>query len=141
MAINDQSISVDVWNTLRSIIVSANPIVTNSQTNGTTLASVRASYNDAEPTRPQIIIQPIGYDESEYKFGKAAGRKFINVTVECYHSNTSGIDQLSDTVAYAVQSTSINGMELIGITTDYAFNTSNDQKFHLKTVTFSFDRE
>lgn len=141
MAINNSSISSDIWNTLRSIIVASAPIVTNPQTGATTLASVRASYNDTECTRPQIIIQPIGYDESEFKFGSAFGRKFINATIECYHSHSYGIDQLSDTVAFAIQSTSIQGMELVGLTTDYAFNTSSDQKFHLKTVTFSFDRE
>jgi len=141
MTINNSSISVDVWTTLRNIIVASNPVVTNSQTGNTTLASVRASYNDTEPTRPQIIIQPIGYDEAEFKFGTNVGRKFINVTVECYDKSTLGIDQLSDTVAYAIQNTTIDGIELVGLTTDYAFNSSNDQKFHLKTVTFSFDRE
>ena len=141
MAINNSTISTDVWNTLRSVIVAANPVITNPQTSATTLASVKASYSDSQPARPQIIIQPIGYDESEYKFGAPVGRRMINVTVECYHEATYGIDQMADIVANAVQSTSINGIELVGITTDYAFNTSADQKYHLKTVTFSFDRE
>jgi hypothetical protein len=141
MAINNSTISVDVWTTIRSIIVAANPVVTNSQTGSTTLASVRASYNDTEPARPQIIIQPMGYDESQYKFGSGVGRRMINLTIECYHSSTLGIDQLGDIVANAVQSTIIDGIELVGITTDYAYNTSADQKYHLKTVTFSFDRE
>lgn len=145
MSISDNTLSVDVWNTVRSVLVEASIKITNTTTAGTKTASVLASYNDKKPSVPQIIIQPIDSDESEYKFGSSNGRKFINVTIECYYQNTLGVDQLSDgskaAIREACEDGTITGMDLVGVTETYAFTDPNQTKFHLKTVTFTFDRE
>jgi hypothetical protein len=80
-------------------------------------------------------------DESGYKFGSGQGRKFMNITVECYSENTLGIDQLSSQVRDAISTASIDGMELVAVSSDYAFTNPDVNKFHLKTITFTFDRE
>jgi hypothetical protein len=141
MSISDSSLNVDVFNVVRTTIVGAKPIVTNSSTSATELASVRAAYNDTQPDKAQIIINPLSKDESSWKFGSSEGKKIINVTVDCFYRNTLGIDQLCDQVEYAIKTADISGIALIGVTTDYAFNMANDAKFHMKSITFSFDRE
>ena len=141
MSISDDTISVDVFNDVRTAIVSASPIVTNSTTSKTKTATVLAAYNDKATTTPQIVINPAAIDESEWRFGSFQGKKIINVSVECYYSNTLGVDQLSDTVMKAIRETAFDGMELIAVTSDYAFTNPNEMKFHLKTITFTFERE
>lgn len=141
MAINDSTLSVDVWNDIRAKLVATGLYVTNSKTGTTTSASIRASYHDETATRPQVIINPINYDEANWYFGSKHGKKMINVFIECYYKNTLGIDQLSDQVLDAVKDNDISGVNLIGITTDYAFSDPNENKYQLKTITLTYDRE
>jgi hypothetical protein len=50
------------------------------------------------------------------------------------------MEQLADIVSEAVKTTAFDGMELIGVTTDYAFVNPNLAKYHSKTITFIFER-
>lgn len=141
MVISDQNISTSVFDEIRTILVAADLKVTNSTTSAETSASIVASFNDKDPSRPQVVINPIDYDKGRFKFGDNQGGKFIRVVVECYYKNTLGIDQLSDQVDYAISEATVDGMEMVGVTTDYAFNLNNDNKYHQKSVQFTFDRE
>jgi hypothetical protein len=141
MSISDATLSQDVWTSIRTRIVTANPTVVNSATGSTTSASVYASYNDKKATRPQIVIMPIQDDEDTFKFGGTEGRKSINVDIEIYHNTTEGIDQMSDTIKHALKQNDIDGIDLVSITTDYAFTNPDVTKYHLKTVTGTYLRE
>jgi hypothetical protein len=141
MSISDDSLRVDVFNTIRTIIVSVSPVVTNTTTSATTVASIRAAYNDKTTTTPQIVIEPAVIDEDSWKFSSFQGKKSINVTVECYYKNSLGVDQLTDQVTKAVKEASISGMELVAVSSDVAFVNPNMAKFHLTAITFTFDRE
>jgi len=65
--------------------------------------------------------------------------------LECYYTTTLGVDQLADTIKAAIKTAcenqTISGMELVGISENYAFVNPGDMKFHLKTLTLTFDRE
>ena len=141
MAITDSTINSSVWTEVRSKIVAAAPYVTNSSTSATTAAAINAAYNDKIPTRPQIIIHPINMSEGEWKFGGNQGRKFIDIMVDCYYKNSLGIDQMADQVEDTLKTNEIAGIELVGITSDVAFDVSGENKYHLKSITFSYDRE
>ena len=141
MSISDSSLSVDVFSEVRSKIVAAAPYVTNSTTSETTLAQVRAAYNDKEPVRPQIVINPIEKDEANWKFGGTEGKKFININIECYYKNTLGVDQLADSVETALKANDINGIDLIGVVSSYAYTNPVLIKYHMKGITFTYDRE
>jgi len=135
MTISDSTLNSDVWTTIRTLLVAAAPTAEG------TLASVKASYNDEDVAKPIIIVYPAETSENEYKFGSSYGKRFINVTVECYYKNTLGIDQLADTVEDTIRNATIAGMELVAVSSDYAFVNPNESKFHLKSITFTFDRE
>ncbi len=141
MAIADISINSDVWTTVRSIIVAAAPKITNTTTSKTKTAGIYASYNDKNFKMPGIVINPIDLSEADYKFGSKVGKRFINVSLECYYKNTLGTDQLADQVIHAIGDAEIDGMELVGFTSDQAFVDPNQAKFQLKTITFTFERE
>lgn len=141
MTISDSTLSTTFWTDTRAIIVAAAPYVTNSTTSGTTAASINAAYNDKTASRPQIIINPINYSEDTYKFGSNQGKKLINLTVDCYASNSLGMDQLADQVIDAMKGTDIDDAEIVAISTDVAFVNPNEAKFHLKSITFTYDRE
>ena len=145
MAINDSTLSTDVWTTMKTVILAAAPYITNSSTAATTVAGIETAYNDKAVTKPQIIINPIEKGEGEYKFGSRYGKRDINVTVDCYYKNTLGTDQLSDQVEeakkLALEAGTILGIDLYAISTDQAFVDPNQSKFQMKSVTFSFRRE
>lgn len=144
MAISDSTLSVDVYNTIRTLLLTPSaPYITNSTSSATTSAGVNVSYNDKAPTKPQIIINPATYSESEYRFDNnkvGKGRKLINVTVDCYAGNTLGTDQLSDQILSRISDYKFEGMELVGVITDQAFVNPNVTKYQLKSITLTFDR-
>lgn len=80
-------------------------------------------------------------DEGEWKFGSYEGHKFLNVTVDCYDKRTAGIDELYDQVQYALKNNVISGVQLIAVASDVGFSSVNDNKYHVKTGTFTYDRE
>jgi hypothetical protein len=141
MTISDATISSDVWNTIKAIIVAAAPKITNSKTSTTKTAGIYASYNDKSFKMPGIVIDPAEISESDYKFGTNIGKRFINIVIGCYYKNTLGTDQLSDQVNAALANASISGMEMVGFDSTQAFVDPNQAKFQLKTIVFTFERE
>jgi hypothetical protein len=141
MAINDQTLSTDVFTDLRNLLVAANLQTTTQTTGAVTTASILAAYNDKVPAKPQVVLTPASISESDYKFGGSRGKRFINVTVDCYGDTTLACNQLQDQVVYTVSETGVAGLNLVGYTSDYAMQAYGDNKFHLKSITFNFDRE
>ena len=140
--INDSTLRTDVWNTIRTWLVSTPIYITNSTTGSTTAASIEASYSD-KSGRPQVIIVPISVSEDTFKFSGTRGKRLIDVTVECYATSTLYTDQLAEKVEDIVTKAvdSLSGIDLVGITSDYAYCGLTNNKNHLISVTFSFDRE
>lgn len=140
MTVSNDTIYVDVWTNVRTALVAAAPKVTNSTTSETKTASIVAEYSDKKTTSPQIVIQPANKDESEYLFGSTRGRMFINITVSCYYTTSLGVDQLSAAVEKAIAEYDFGNMDVVAVTSDTAFINPNEQKYHLKTITFTFDK-
>ena len=141
MAVTDANIYTSVWSEVRTLLVAANLVVTNSTTSQTTLASVNASFNDKNLSKPQVVIQPIDKDEAAFKFGSYEGKKMINVFVDCYASQSQQIDSLAEQVESYLKLNIINGVELVGITCNNGVSINNDSKYFLKSITLSYDRE
>lgn len=139
MAITDSTIDTELFIAVRTILVSASL----STTSGTTVtaAQIAASYNDKELSRPQVIIYPISDNEVKDKFGSNYGKRFLNIDIDCYANNTLKVDQLSQQIKSALSENVIDGVDLIGITTDYAFQQPGNNKYHLKNLTFTYQRE
>ena len=142
MTITDANIYTTVFTDVRAVIVAAAPFVTNSSTSATTAAGIEGKYNDKKTSKPQIVIEPPKKDESSgWKFGSNEGKKFINVTVECYHKGLLGTQQLAEQVEASIKANNFGGMELVGIASDQAFTDPNRSKYQMKSTTFTFDRE
>jgi hypothetical protein len=139
--VSDSTLSTDVFTAIRNVLVASAPYITNSTTSATSAATINAVYNDKEPQRPQITINPVTFDESEWKFGSIHGHKMINVNIDCYASNTLGVDQLFDQVSASLKGTVIDGMEMVAIASDYGFSSASDAKYHVKSMTLTYDRE
>ena len=137
--VSNQTLSVDIWNSVRTILVAAALQVTDGST--VSDATIAAAYNDKKTSKPQVIIYPIEKDEASFKFGSNEGKKFINMNILCYAKNTRQADELKDQVVYTIKRTDFDGMDIVAVTTDHAFNSSNDNKYELTSVNFTFDRE
>lgn len=141
MAITDTSISTEVWTEVRGKLVAASLETTNPVSSSTSSANIYASYNDTAGAKPQVIINPILMNESEYKFGGTAGKKFINVVIDIYSDKSVYIDQLADQVKAALDDNNISGIDLVSVAEDYAFSSPGANKYHLKSLTFTYLRE
>lgn len=141
MVITDSTISTSVWDEVRTILVAASLTASNLTTSTNYSANIGASYNDKAGSKPQVIINPIVMDEDSAKFGGSYGKRMINVLVDIYASNTQYIDQISDQIKTALATNTISGIDLIGVSEDYAFNSPGDNKFHLKSLVFNYQRE
>jgi hypothetical protein len=139
MTISSSTIYTDVFSTMRTCLVAAAPYVTDDV--GTTVpASVVTKYNNARQTTPQVVLESSTKDEDTFKFQGVDGRQEISMTVECYNLNSKGTEQLAQQVERAVKSYDF-GMDLIGISSDVAFINPNEGNYHMKGVTFTFQRE
>ena len=140
MAIADQTLSSDVWTAIKTALVAATIVVDGKA------ATIQATYADVQDgngsaRKPFIIVHPINLDEVKNKFGSNQGRKNINVFIDCIYKNTLYMDELADKATYALSEANINGISLIGITSDYAFTDPANKKYHEKNITFSYLRE
>jgi len=140
MAISDQTLSSDIWTEIRTVLVNASITV---DSKSATIQATNADTTDSNGTarKPFIIITPVNLDETKDKFGSNQGKKFINVFIDCIYKNTLYVDSLADQVTYALSENNISGIELIGVTSDYAFTDPNQKKYHEKNLTFTYTRE
>ena len=136
--VQDATLSRDIWTAVRTALVAATIQVTDGTVKNATVA---AAYNDQKTSSPQIIIYPIDVDESVWKFGSNQGKKFINLPLEIYYSNTLGLDQLDDKVRELIKETEIPGIELVGITSAYSYTNPALVKYHTKLINLTYDRE
>lgn len=134
MAINNQTISSDMFTDIRSRLVSESITISGSS------VSIKAQYNDETDNLPVIVIVPIGINEIMDVFDDTEGTKTIPVTIEVYASNTAKLDNISDQVRYALKQNDISGINLVEINEDYAFTNPNESKFHLKTLVFNYEK-
>lgn len=141
MTITDANIYTSVYSDIRTVLVAAAPYVINSSTGTTTAAGIEAEYNDKYTSKPQIIIESPIKTEDTFKFGTNEGKKFINISIDCFYKNSLGIDQLGEQVEAAIKNNNFSGMDLIGVASDYAFTNPNQTKYQMKGITFTFDRE
>lgn len=133
--VSNSTIYTDVWTGVRSILVAASLSV-NSQT-----PSINSAFNDKQAAKPQVVINPIEKSENGFKFGSNEGKKLISVTVDCIADKQSYVESLHEQVEAALKDTELSGVELVGLTSDSAFNQPGQNKWFLKSTTFSYDRE
>ena len=141
MAIANNTLSQNVWTDVKAELVAASLETTNPSTSSTTSANITGSYNDKSGAKPQVVISPILMTESDFKFGGTAGKKFINVVIDIYSNKPIYIDQLADQVKAALADNDISGIDLVNVAEDYAFSSPGEQKYHLKSLTFTYVRE
>lgn len=139
MAISDSTLAQNVFTDVRSALVAAS--ITTSIGSTVSSANITGQYPDKTVSKPQIVILPIQSDEGDFKFGGTEGKKAINVIIECYSDKSLGVDQLADGVRSTLKANTITGIDLIGFSEDYAFSMPGENKYHLKTLTASYQRE
>ncbi len=142
MSISDSTLRTDFFKAVRDILVDKSPYIENSDTGTTTNASIKSAFNDQEVNTPQIVIYPIDNDKSYNKFGGGI-KNAINVVVDCYAANGKWADQLMQQVDEALEENSNlgSGVDLIASTSNYNMNPINENKIHLISTTYTYDRE
>jgi len=140
MVISNENLRVDTWTAVKTCLVAANLRITNLTTSVTTAASVVSKYNAQKTTTPQVAIEVPNKQESEFKFGEARGRMFINVTIEVFATKPEYISQLTDQIDTALSAYDFGNMDIVSITSDTAFIDPNLKDFHVSTIVVTFDK-
>lgn len=130
MTISDATIASDIFSSVKTKLVA-----------GLSSASVNATYNDKNGGSNQVLITPAFVNEDFDKFGGTEGKKAITVVLQLFHKNTLSLDALSDEVRVILKANDIDGMDLVSIDEDYAFNLSLEDKLHSKSFSVAYLRE
>lgn len=140
MSISDNTISQDVWTSVRNKLVAANLFATNTATSTTIPANITGSHPDNTLNKPHVVINSAQIPESEFRFGGTEGKKFINVLIDVYAPNSQFMDQISDQIRVAIKADDIEGMSLIDLADTVAFINPAFQKYHQRTFTAVYVR-
>ena len=136
MTISNSTFYTDLYTAVRNIL-----LVASLETTLGDNPEVLGSYNDKKVTRPQVIIEPAEISEARYKFGSNEGKKFVNLSISIYASKRKFVNELAQQVEVAMKGTDLDDLALVAMDIDNAFVNPNEAKYHLTTLTFTFDRE
>lgn len=108
--------------------------------NSSTQPSVKASYTADTKNLPEIVLYPIDVDNTNFNMGQTNPDREVRVMVEVYTTKMKDLDILADDIDGLLDDT-ISGLSLLGKNDSTAFETTNQNKLHLKTLTYTFMRK
>ena len=135
VAISNSTLRQNVYETIYDLLT-ANIGSYNSSSQPT----VKASYTDDSKNLPEIVVYPVDIDNSSFNFGLGSPDREIRVMIEIYSKKMKDLDILADDIDGVMDDT-IAGVQLLGKTEQTAFETTNMNKLHLKTLTFTYLRK
>lgn len=138
--VSHSTFTSDLWTEVKDKLVAAT-IQTTSSSGVTNTVSVKPAYSGDEPDTPIIVVHPVVVDESGYSYGGSTGQKTGNVVVDCVASNTMFLDQVGDQVSSALNANDLAGVDLVNYASDFALNAPGQQKYFLKSFTFTYQLE
>jgi hypothetical protein len=102
--------------------------------------TVKASYTSDSKNLPEIVLYPVDVDSLDFNFGQSSPSREVRVMIDVYSKKMKDLDILADNIDNLLY-TKISGLQLIGKSESTAFETPNNNKLHLKTLTFTFLRK
>lgn len=102
--------------------------------------TVTASYVDDDTKLPQIVINPADVGEDSYSFDRTYGSKTILVIIDIYTNKKKHLDQITDGLYVVIKDLGAQGISLVSWNESTAFESPNNQKVHLKSVSVEFRR-
>ena len=135
VTINDNTIRQNSYETIYDVLYGNIGSYTSSSQ-----PTVKASYTDDAKNLPEIVVYPIDVDEGDYAFGQTFGSKEVRSLIEVYTKKKKDLDILADEINVLID-TKITGLQLIGKSESTAFETPNNNKVHLKILTYTFMRK
>ena len=129
MVINNSTLATNIWTEVKAKIVA-----------GTSGVDIRGSYNDQNPSKSQVVIDPAIIRRSLDKFG-GDSNKAITVVIECYASTPKLADELRDEVSTIIEADDIVGIDLKEIDEDWAFTDPGDNKFNSVALSCLYSKD
>lgn len=102
--------------------------------------TVVASYYEGVQSFPVIVINSPEIGKSNYNFQRSNPNYSVVVNIEIYTKKNKDCDILGDNIDVLMDG-SIPGLSIIQKTEDTALSIENDNKIHLKTLSYSFLRK
>lgn len=102
--------------------------------------TIYSSYPDKDPSYPMVIIDNPMVGRDNFSFDRSNSTKSIMVNIDVVTKAASQIDSIVDEINVVLDNTDFEGMSLYEVSESKAFNSLNDNKFHLMTLQCSFRR-
>ena len=134
MSINDNNLSVDVFDVVRARLISAS-LVSDSVS-----VDIRVSHAESSG-RPQIVMEPIAYSESNWGFNDTEGLKNIPVILSLYTTNHKSNSELGDSVMTILKANDISGLNLVSVDMSVDMTNVTDNKYKSRTISANYQRE
>lgn len=104
--------------------------------------TVTAAYIDKAEQLPQVVVNPVDVDYSNFSFGKGSFDNEMRLVIDIYTKKNKDKDIITDDIVYTLNTTSsFTDIHLSNITESNAFETPNAGfKFRLKSIVLTFSR-
>jgi len=138
VAITNTNISNTVYETIYDYLKLQS---TNSLYGTSVQPTITGSYIDDVHTFPQIVIQPVLPEETDYTFGQNNPSFEIKILIDCYATKNKDACTLGDNVSYFLRNSVFAGIHLTGIARATNFEEPNMSKVRVRTLTITYVRK
>lgn len=129
----------DIYTALNLMLTSPTLSITSAAVTQT--VTVRAQFNDQQAVKPVVVIPSATKDEIFNKFSSEQGKKFINVPIEVYASNTLFRDLIIEEIEDRLKKRDWGNYSLIRVNTIPSFVNPQQVKYHAATMSIDFQKE
>lgn len=141
MAITDSNLRSNVFTDMKAFLTSASLSASDLQ-NSSISPTFKGVYTNSASDLPCIVINNASItatDKIAFNDGFDS-QKNVFVELQIFSKNNAHIDQLSDQIHSAFQSSTLTGLSLIGWDEDYLLTEPSNNTVHMKSLFLTFQR-
>lgn len=137
VTLTDSTLRANVFETIYDVVTG----ISSWGLSSSNTVTVTAAYIDDERTLPQVVIHPVDIISGPASFSRELMHREIRVFIEVYSKKRKDLDQMTDALMNAIETTSsIGGMQLVNVDESTAMNAPLGLKIHSKAVGLTYTR-
>ena len=140
MAINNSSLRNSIYLELKSLLTAAALEYYNDSNVSVVGVTISGMYRDESKLLPMVVINNTDIAKDTPSFDRSNLTNNIQIMLDVYTKKTKNMDYIIDQIDNISGLKSIAGLMFVAWDETQAFDTPNDNKLHLKTITLTYKR-
>ena len=133
VTLNTSTLRSNIFETLYDELTAANLL--------SSTATVTAAYIDSEDSFPQVVINPVDIEKTNFSFDRSNSNKSVTILIDIWTKKNKDKDLLTDEIDTIVSAISWSGsLTLAGWSESNALESPSGNKVHLKSIALTFFR-